>query len=154
MLRQNLDSNNAKGVLTMRPAKQAFGGSVMMIAGIGAGAALMYLFDPERGGRRRRQIASSAANLASGAGDAASKAWQQVAQHARSVEQTLADQAAHLAGAVRDPADQVSGGIETGSTGAHEAAHRLGGDIADHARDLQSTVTDYATKLAGLASRA
>jgi gas vesicle protein len=138
----------------MRQAKQGFGGTVLMIAGVGAGAALMYLFDPERGAQRRRQIASSAGDLASGAGGAANKVWQEVAHHAASVGHNLSNHASQIASAVNQTANEVSAGLDSGSAAAHDGAHRLSGHIADHARHLQSTVNDYATKLSNLAARA
>src|SRR3954465_9599601 len=63
--RQCSTSSSSSGLLT---------GLVSLVGGVGLGAGLLYLLDPEQGEKRRRRMYSTAADLASSARDSASGA--------------------------------------------------------------------------------
>ncbi|MFN6962551.1 MAG: SRPBCC family protein [Pyrinomonadaceae bacterium] len=80
----------------------AFDGLLAGLLGIGAGAAAMFLLDPNRGGRRRAVLSDKLSSLATGLPDAAGVTARDLSNRARGV----------WAGATRlftsdDPSDQV-----------------------------------------------
>ena len=50
----------------------------VLLTGLGLGAGLMYLFDPDRGRRRRTRIRDAAGHIVNAAGDAIGKAARDV----------------------------------------------------------------------------
>jgi len=58
---------------------------IALVGGLGLGAALMYLFDPDRGGRRRAAIREKAEGAANKAGEYAEKMSQDIRDRASEV---------------------------------------------------------------------
>ena len=64
---------------------RAFEDGVMLLAGLGAGLAAMYLLDPNSGRQRRDRLVRSAGNVLESAGSAAGGAWNSVAGRAAQI---------------------------------------------------------------------
>ncbi len=63
--------------------KKSGGKTVALLSGLGVGAALMYVLDPERGRRRRALARDKAVSLANKTGDAVSRRSRDLANRAR-----------------------------------------------------------------------
>ncbi|MEP6768738.1 MAG: hypothetical protein ABJC61_08720 [Acidobacteriota bacterium] len=79
--------------------KKSGGKTVALLSGIGVGAALMYVLDPERGRRRRALARDKAISFASKTGDVVSKR-----------SRDLANRAKGLAAEARSAFDRENGG--------------------------------------------
>jgi len=77
---------------------------VSFIGGALAGAAAMYLMDPEQGERRRRMIASQAGDCMEGAKDLLQSGWERVSDYAGDVGHTIADKAHEYGSRISDMA--------------------------------------------------
>ena len=98
--------------------------TLALLGGLGAGAALMYLFDPDTGARRREDIHSSASDAAGSTADAAYSTVDSARSSARSLASRISDYAHHLA-------DELTGRAS---------------DLTDKAGDYVDTATGYASK--------
>ena len=96
------------------------------IGGALAGAAAMYLMDPEMGERRRKMIASQAEGYMEGTGDLLQSGWHKVADYAGDLGHTIADK-------------------------AHEYGGRLSDTVSDTASDWGSRAQDAGASLADTA---
>jgi hypothetical protein len=65
--------------------KKSGGKTVALISGIGVGAALMYVLDPERGRRRRAMARDKAVSFANKTGDVVAKRSRDLANRAKGV---------------------------------------------------------------------
>jgi len=77
----------------------------MLVAGIGAGLAAMYLLDPEAGPQRRRQLGRAAGSAMESAGQTLGGAWNSLSSTAANVGSQLRDQAGQL----RDRGGEMAG---------------------------------------------
>ncbi len=96
------------------------------IGGALAGAAAMYLMDPEMGERRRKMIASQAEDCMEGTADLLQSGWHKVADYAGDLGHTIADK-------------------------AHEYGGRLSDTVSDTASDWGSRAQDAGASLADTA---
>ena len=95
---------------------------VSMLGGAGIGAALMYLFDPESGERRRELARRRAAEYAATTGEALGSGWGHVSHGA----QSLASKASDLAGSIGSAAVEGAHAFSRGT-------RQLGSNVADYA---------------------
>lgn len=91
-------------------------GLLSLVGGVGIGAGLLYLLDPDKGQKRRNQILSSASDLASSAKDYAGDALG-----------GIGSKVGNLLGSARDYASDKLHGV---SDYAHDRAH----DVRDYAQ--------------------
>ena len=70
-----LQRGSAKGdhMGLLRPVKQTIQNGMCVLGGVGLGAGLMYIFDPERGRRRRAAVRDECVRLVHEAGDVVDK---------------------------------------------------------------------------------
>src|SRR5947209_19515165 len=78
------------------------------IGGALAGAAAMYLLDPETGERRRRMIASQAEDCMEGTKDLLQSGWEKVSDHAGDWGHSIADKAQNYGSRISDMAQDTA----------------------------------------------
>src|SRR6185437_3416183 len=80
-----------------------------LLSGAIAGAAAMYLFDPDMGKRRRQNVASQASDCMEGTRDLLESGWEKATDYAGDLGHTLADKAQEYGSMVSDVAHQYGG---------------------------------------------
>lgn len=92
-------------------------GALMLLCGIGLGAALMYLLDPQHGGRRREQLGESLAGLSDRTTDLAGRTTRELRERAQGV-------VSQAGGLFRRQGDEAGGGSgqQQSEGGGSEAA--------------------------------
>ncbi len=89
-------------------------GAMMLLYGLGLGAALMYLLDPEHGGRRRERLSERLAGLSNKTADLAGKTSREIRGRAQGV-------VSQASGLFRGEGHEVAGGSpQEGQTGGEE----------------------------------
>jgi len=109
-------------------------GLLSMVGGVGIGAGLLYLLDPDKGQKRRNQILSSASDLASSAKDYAGDAFGSIGSKVGDALGSARDYASEkmhgVSGYARDRADDVAHGVRAYAQkqvfGETRAEHRVG----------------------------
>lgn len=105
-------------------------GLFSLVGGVGIGAGLLYLLDPDKGQKRRNQILSSASDLASHAKDYAGDAFGSIGSKVGDVLGSARDYASEkmhgVSGYARDRADDVRGFAQKQVFGETREQHRLG----------------------------
>jgi gas vesicle protein len=108
-----------------------------LLGGALAGAAVMYLLDPEGGKRRRRYVAKHAGEHLGYAGDAIQSGWHKVSDYAGDVGQTVAERAHDLSGQLshlaHDYADQAAHRARDGASGWSDQADSARAELSDRA---------------------
>jgi len=99
---------------------------VSFIGGALAGAAAMYLMDPEMGARRRRMIAEQTGDCMEGTKDILHSGWDKVAGYAGDVGQTVAEKAQQYR-------SQLSDVVQDNAADWRGHAHDVGASLADRA---------------------
>jgi len=79
-----------------------------LVGGALAGAAAMYLLDPDMGERRRRMVASQAGDCMEGTKDALQSGWEKVSDYAGDFGHTIADKAQEYGGRISDMAHDTA----------------------------------------------
>jgi gas vesicle protein len=97
-----------------------------LLGGALAGAAAMYLLDPEQGRKRREHLKSQTEECLAGTGEVLQSGLGQVTEKVREVGHTLADKA------------------EEYGQRLTQVAHEYGERLAEHAKDARSTLGDKA----------
>jgi len=105
---------------------------VSMLVGLGVGAAIMYLLDPQSGGNRRRMIAEQARERAANTG------------------QALTDAGYAIAGRARQAMDSASDEISHQASNARGSAMQSLGDLRDRARSWLEPQHSYVAPAAGI----
>ena len=124
---------------------------VSLMGGALLGAAAMYLLDPDMGKRRREHLAEQAGDYAGRAGEAVQSGWENVADRARDLSQTIAETAEDYAGRL--------GHRRGGGSSWTERAKGWASGLSGTADDLRSrgrkwfgrysdTAQDYASDMA------
>jgi len=105
-------------------------GLLSLVGGVGIGAGLLYLLDPDKGQKRRNQLMSSASDLASTAkdyaGDALGSIGSKVGDALGSARDYASDKMHGVSGYARDRADDVRGFAQKQVFGETRAEHRVG----------------------------
>ena len=125
--------------------------TLALLGGVGVGAALMYLFDPDTGARRRDDIHSSASDAAGSTVDAAYSTVGSARSSAKSLASRISEYAHHLAdeltGRASDLTDKAGDYVDT-ATGyvskAKNYAQSLHKSARDSASDAVATGRGYA----------
>ena len=135
---------------------------ISLLGGALAGAAAMYLLDPELGKRRRRYIADQAGEYLHSTGEALQSGWETLGQRAHDVGQTITDKAqdygsrlgdlaqdyasraADQARGIGDSAAEAAGGLRRSGW---RLMDRLRGHVQDRADDYSENVSDYGNRL-------
>lgn len=130
------------------------GSGLSLIGGAGLGAALMYLFDPEQGERRRAQLGETASGALQGAAERFSGTWQDLAHRAGDLSEQLKAHAAGLADSASDAAGQATDSATSMGQSLLDRARRLGQAIADTASDYASRAGSATSAASGYASDA
>ena len=81
---------------------------ISFIGGALAGAAAMYLMDPEMGERRRKMIASQAEDYMGSTRDLLHSGWDRVSDYAGDFGHTVADKAQEYGGRISDMAHDTA----------------------------------------------
>jgi gas vesicle protein len=102
------------------------------IGGALAGAAAMYLLDPEMGERRRKMIASQAGDCMEGTTDMLQSGWDKVSDYAGGWGHTLADKAHQYGSSLSGMAHDTASGLTT---------------RASSLADIRDNLTDYSKSL-------
>lgn len=115
--------------------------TLSLLGGAGLGAAIMYLFDPDLGQQRRRDVTETA-------GDALHTTAQAASDTARSVAGRISDYAQELADNLGSQASRLSSGLTDGASNlagsAMDSARAAARDAGNSARDYASSATDRA----------
>jgi hypothetical protein len=108
---------------------------ISLIGGIGIGAALMYLFDPETGTTRRSYLREAAADALERAGETAGSAYESLSESTSGLRE----------GAISRLRDYVPSGRETSSAlgRVRKSLSRTGSGWADRGRDLAERGRQY-----------
>ncbi len=105
-------------------------GLLSMVGGVGIGAGLLYLLDPDKGQKRRNQILSSASDLASQAKDYAGDAFGSIGSKVGDALGSARDYASEkmhgVSGYARDRADDARAYAQKQVFGETRAEHRVG----------------------------
>jgi gas vesicle protein len=138
---------------------------VSFIGGALAGAAAMYLMDPEMGERRRKMIASQAEDYMGGTADLLQSGWHKVADYAGDVGHTIADKAHAYGSRISDTvsdtasdwgsraqdagaslADTAGGWLNRGSKMLRGYGRQAQGYVPSTG-DIRDNLTDYSNSL-------
>jgi hypothetical protein len=84
-------------------------GLMSLVGGVGIGAGILYLLDPDKGSRRRHDLLASASDLASSAKDYAGEAFGHVGSAVGSALGSARDYAGEKLSSARDYADDAMG---------------------------------------------
>jgi len=105
-------------------------GLLSMVGGVGLGAGLLYLLDPDKGQKRRNQILSSASDLASTAKDYAGDAFGSIGSKVGDALGSARDYASEkmhgMRGYASDRADDVRAYAQKQVFGESREQHRVG----------------------------
>ena len=123
--------------------------------GVGVGAAMMYLFDPDKGSERRDYVADRANEAARGAGQTLGSAWnsarntaddvgQNVAQHTRDAYAAAKNKAADWMGSAGNAGSHATQAAISAGSGLFDKARHFSAHLFEKARDIGSTVADRA----------
>jgi hypothetical protein len=94
------ESSSSSGLLT---------GLMSLVGGVGIGAGILYLLDPDKGARRRHDLLAGASDLASSAKDYAGEAFGHVGSAVGSALGSARDYAGEKLSSARDYADDAMG---------------------------------------------
>jgi gas vesicle protein len=83
---------------------------LVLLAGLGAGLAAMYLFDPESGPQRRRQVSRAAGAALETAGEKLGTTWNQVSSAASDATSSARDRLSRLGEQTSDVSSQLLSG--------------------------------------------
>ncbi|MCA1580786.1 MAG: hypothetical protein LC796_05215 [Acidobacteria bacterium] len=92
--------------------KKTGGKAVALLSGLGVGAALMYVLDPERGRRRRALARDKAVAFANKTGDAVSRRSRDLANRAKGLAAEARSAFDREEGEGAEPDDSLSGGTK------------------------------------------
>ena len=100
-----------------------------LLGGAGIGAAVMYLFDPDRGDNRRAYLGKQAADAAASAEAALESGWHAVSDRARSAGRYIAAQAGGAASDASDWVDDTKQSAARQARGAMQQARGYGRNL-------------------------
>jgi hypothetical protein len=123
--RQCSTSSSSSGLLT---------GLVSLVGGVGLGAGLLYLLDPEQGEKRRRRMYSTAADLASTAGGAMGNVGSTLGSALGSARDYASEKWDDVRGYASDTADDAGRYASKRASGAASGIRGFFGDRTDDAR--------------------
>jgi len=107
---------------------------VSLVGGAGIGAALMYIFDPEAGEKRRSNARSSAESVFASAGDRLGGTWNSLSDRAEDVAQSISASAGRLASTARQMASNARDNVESYTDNAADRATAYGKNASGAAR--------------------
>lgn len=111
-----------------------------LIIGFIGGAALMYLFDPDRGARRRAMIQVEARKLANEAEEKVEETAGKVRAEVERVVNEAEDKAGEVAGEVRAEVNRVAGEASDKAEEVRAGVKRVAGEAADKAEEVRDDV--------------
>jgi hypothetical protein len=126
-----------------------------LLGGAGVGALLMYLFDPQKGAERRRELTSAAENAFKSAETGVSSSWDHLSGYAHSLGEAVAEHASSagdkaeigaLAGRLAEYAKQIGNNVGRQANGYAANAGRAGSQAASAASGYVNTAGHYANK--------
>jgi hypothetical protein len=112
-------------VMNMRSCIES---TVSLLGGVGIGGALMYLFDPEMGEKRRQRAREAAEETLSATGERLSETWESIAAKAH-------DLASHASEAVSGIGSSAEEYAENAADQARSYGRRLSKSARGYARD-------------------
>jgi hypothetical protein len=129
-------------------------GILSLAGGVGLGAGLLYLLDPDQGAKRRKYIAKRASGLASSVGDYAGESYESLSGTIGNALSTAGHYASEKFGAARDYAGEKLGAVgeyasdKYGSMSdyASGAASHATGGMRGYAKDRYADALAYAQK--------
>jgi gas vesicle protein len=125
--------------------------TLALLGGATLGAGLMYLFDPDQGNRRRREVARAAGQAACSTREAVGATLHGTGHNARSFAHRISDYAHGLASDLGERAsDFTSAATESGRKSKHHAAKSArdyASDMADRAGDMKQHLADRASDI-------
>jgi gas vesicle protein len=104
------------------------------VGGALAGAAAMYLLDPEMGERRRKMVAAQAEDCMEGTKDILHSGWESVADYAGDLGHTISNKAQRYGSQLSDTASDWSGRAQDAGSGL---ADRAGGWLSQGGKMLR-----------------
>jgi len=110
-------------------------GILSLAGGVGLGAGLLYLLDPDQGAKRRKYIAKRASGLASSVGDYAGESYDSLSSTIGNALSSAGHYASEKFGAARDYAGEKLGAV------------------GEYASDKYGAMSDYASGAASHATR-
>lgn len=117
---------------------------VSMLGGAGIGAALMYMFDPEAGEKRRELAHRRAAEYAASTGEALGSGWGHVSHGAQSLASKASDLAGSIGSAAMEGAHAFSRGTRQLGSNVADYASGAGEQAMGWARGARDAVSGYA----------
>jgi gas vesicle protein len=134
----------------------SMGKGLAMLGGIAAGAALMYLFDPEEGNARRQHLTESANDALSKAGtslgalgSAAAASLHHGSDSAGSTLSSLAEKARELAATIAERAQSATSGASSAAESGYGSARDTASSWVDRASASARGAYDRAASSAG-----
>lgn len=122
---------------------------IAWMCGALAGAAAMYLLDPETGQRRRQFIRRQAGDYLGSAGEAVQSGWEKVADRARDVGGAVADRARDIGSAVAERAKEWTGAAGEQAEDITDYGNRLWGRVQQLGRRIGSHAEDLRDRARG-----
>lgn len=124
-----------------------------LLCGALAGAAAMYLLDPETGQRRRQLIRRQAGDYLGSAGETLQSGWEKVAHRARDVGGAVAHSARDIGSAVADRAKEWTGAASEQAEDVTDYGNRLWGRVQQLGRRIGSRAEDLRDRARGAVER-
>jgi hypothetical protein len=110
---------NSRGKCGCNSTSAWLSGGLSVVGGLAAGAAVMYLLDPDRGGKRHTSLARKVTDTVRGATKAAGSAW----EHAGGAKRRLRERLHHGVEAIGERAGRFGGRLAgVGSKATSEVA--------------------------------
>jgi gas vesicle protein len=126
----------------------------VLIIGFLGGAALMYLFDPDRGEQRRASILGQVNHAADQVRDDASHTVEQVRDEANRVVGNISETVKSTADQASDAVNKVVGNASDAADQVQDDAKKAVNKAADNLKDTTTQVKDQASKAVSSASGA
>jgi len=119
-------------------------GMLSLIGGASIGAALMYLFDPEGGQRRRAQVRSAAAHAAERSGDVLHNAWDMASERLSPLAERAMERASEMGSSGMAAASSMGSQMASNFMDrAGDAAHDVGAGARRHMRSARQTAAGW-----------
>jgi len=116
-----------------------------LLGGAAAGAAAMYLLDPEAGSRRREVLTDVTSDALRSGGTHLGSAWEKLSEHARDIGQHLSATAATAGAGMASHLGDAADGARSAASSGTSYVEDLGKSLLQRAKDLTERLTEGAS---------